>query len=443
MDFPIRLVLDEDGNQIHRGDEDTRFLVGRAGDMYMVPFQCPRCHFRNLRGRDPSETRAADTELMSYISRAVLDSFWSRESSTVRGNLNALKMALESAKRFRLERALPPMGPFPLKDVFGMAQAIVMLDRSLAKGKYETHIQWNTTRKIASAMNNFGQASVDGLKEAVAAYENHKVWISELRGHTFFFSRFKEGMHRRVGELVKPDEPVTIEVLRKILILLEDEWIQEKSLHAPREKKLRELATSGTWFVVGFSAALRGEEMLLLDISTTRRSVKEMNSAAGGADDHFVLAISSPTKNNRVTGGRITIPIARDCPSGLRAGEWVTRYLSLDSRNTGPLFFRRFQKPKLVEFEDTFYGPIERAKLKWNDLLPDELSVREDFGILRSLRRGSNSHAINCGIDKEIIHAINRWRSALRGSGEGALIQDRYARLDAIRPTMLKYSSSL
>ena len=443
VDFPIRHVVDEDGNAIERGDEETRFRAGRAGDMYMVPFQCPLCQFRNLKGRDPVRLSASDQELLDYITRAILDSLWARESSTVRGNLSGVKMALQSMQRFGLGQALPPIGPFPLRDSMGMGQAIIMLDRSLSKGKYERTIQWNTTRKIASAMNNFGQASVDGLKDSIGSYENHKLWISSVVGHTFFFSRFKEGMHRRVGEVVRPDEPITIDLLSKVLSALETDWVTEKGLPSPRAKELRRLAITGAWYTVGFCASLRGEEMLLLEMSGTRNSSTNLSLNGSDMSGHFVVSISSPVKNSRVTGGRISIPIAANCPSDLRAGLWMTRYLQCDQRTTGPLFKMRFQVPKLVEFEDVFFSPLEKVRIDFPELIPETISTREDFGILRSLRRGSNAHALNCGIDKDVIHAINRWRSAMSGSGESRLIQDRYARLDAIRPTMLKYSSNL
>ena len=83
IDFPIRGIVDEDGNPIVRGDEGTRFLTGRAGDMYMVPFQCPLCHFRNLRGRNPMFLSGPDRKLLAFIERAILDSLWAREPSTV------------------------------------------------------------------------------------------------------------------------------------------------------------------------------------------------------------------------------------------------------------------------------------------------------------------------------------------------------------------------
>ena len=443
VDFPIRAILDEDGEPILRGDEETRYKAGRAGDMYLVPFQCPLCHFRNLRGRDPRLELPDDQRLQDFITRAILDSCWARESTTVEANLTSMKMVLRSAEKFSLREALPMMGPFPLDDTLGMSQAIITLDRSLAKGKYERFVQWSTTRKVVSAMNNLSQAALGGLGDSIGAYENKKIWFSKAVGHNFFMSRFKEGLHRRVGEVVRPDEPITIEILRHVLRELNSKWDLEKSKTRPSQATLYQLALSGAWYTVGFSVALRGEEMLLLEYAGTKKSLNNLVSPPSNMPPHFDVVISSPTKNNRVTGGKVMLPIAANCPSDLRSGEWMSRYLDLRPTGEGTLFKSRMTKARLVDFEDAFYVPLENLRVSRPDLIPEDLSIRESFGILRSLRRGSNGHAVNCGVPTEITYAVNRWRAAIRGSGQSNVIQDKYTRLDAIKPTMLKYSSMI
>ena len=79
----IRQTRDDDGEVLDEGDGLPRYIKGRAGDHLMVPFQCGICHFRNIYLRDPLGFNATDQEMLGYIRRATLDSFWSRESSTV------------------------------------------------------------------------------------------------------------------------------------------------------------------------------------------------------------------------------------------------------------------------------------------------------------------------------------------------------------------------
>ena len=70
--------------------------------------------------------------------------------------------------------------------------------------------------------------------------------------------------------------------------------------------------------------------------------------------------------------------------------------------------------------------------------------MRESYGILRSIRRGATVHARNMGVSKEIIEAVHRWQREAMGTGYGLRLDliDVYTSLDALSPTLLKYSQS-
>ena len=88
VEYPIHKLENEDDGLIDDEDieeEASRFLHARDGDHLMCPFQCDLCHFRNIQKRDPGPD-PRDAYAMMAIRRAILDSFWSRESSTVLAN---------------------------------------------------------------------------------------------------------------------------------------------------------------------------------------------------------------------------------------------------------------------------------------------------------------------------------------------------------------------
>jgi hypothetical protein len=85
--FPIRQLIDNDGEELIEEKDSARFSQARAGDHLMTPFQCETCHVRNLLGRNLRPDKASDIELKEMIRRANLDAFWSREKSTVSSNL--------------------------------------------------------------------------------------------------------------------------------------------------------------------------------------------------------------------------------------------------------------------------------------------------------------------------------------------------------------------
>jgi hypothetical protein len=53
-DFPIRIPLDDRGQPIFLDAKDEgRFVTARDGDHLFTRFQCGKCHFWNVQGRDP------------------------------------------------------------------------------------------------------------------------------------------------------------------------------------------------------------------------------------------------------------------------------------------------------------------------------------------------------------------------------------------------------
>jgi hypothetical protein len=254
--FPIRQLIDDDGEELIEEEDSARFSQARAGDHLMTPFQCETCHARNLLGRNLRPDKASDIELKEMIRRANLDAFWSREKSTVSSNLMEARRMERSMRKYGLPAATPPLGPWPLEDSVGMKAAIAVLDRSLDKGVYEANVQWDTLRKQMSAVTNISQASADGLKNSVGAYERRRMWISNAVTHQFWFSRFMAGIHKRVGQVRKADKEMSIEVLHAVDRILEDQWTSAQA--APSQRK--SIAEMGAWFVGGFCTGLRGEE---------------------------------------------------------------------------------------------------------------------------------------------------------------------------------------
>jgi len=435
----IRETLDDDGVPLP-DKEDNRFIKARAGDMFMVPFQCDQCHFQNVNKRDPMPGDAKDEEVLEYIRRANLDAFWARESSTVKKNLGILIRAEQCFNRLAIPSATPNLGPFPLEDTFGMKAAIAVLDKSLDKGVYERFVQWETFRKTRSAITNAHQASADGLGDTVGAYERSRVWISNVATHSFWYTRFMTGLHKRVGEVVKPDWPVPIAVMQYIDRGLNRLWSHESDLATKKR-----IAEMGAWFVVGFCIGLRGEEMLLIELSGTAESLRFLEDAI---EPHFVVRVKGRTKGSLIAGGGFEIPcVAETGVSKLKPGRWIRRLVGLihqEGRMNGKLFQRSLRVPRLLEFEEDFFDVLISVQ-NTTDLIEDGVDLREKAGIFRSLRRGLTSHAINMEVPPDLIKAVNRWRQESKGNGSKGTYEmiDHYAELGTLKPTFLRFSKAL
>jgi hypothetical protein len=195
-EFLIQKKVVDDGESLEEEDDDAWFKTARAGDHLLTPFQCNVCHFRNIMLRDPDLSSATNFKMLDFIMRAIIDSFWSRESSTVYLNLCEAVRSEKTKKHFGMPYVTKPMGPWPLEDNLGMKVAIVLLDWSLDKGVYEETVQWDTFRCSMSSMTNISQAGVGGLKESVGAYERNRMFILDVVTHKFWYSCFMTGVHK-------------------------------------------------------------------------------------------------------------------------------------------------------------------------------------------------------------------------------------------------------
>lgn len=99
--FSIRVPVDEEGFRVVKSRYVGRFLAARDGDHLISEFHCPLCHFRNIYQRNPRRDSAINCLVMdTYIPRAILDSFWSRETSTVNSNRYDFEKVVTSHVKF-------------------------------------------------------------------------------------------------------------------------------------------------------------------------------------------------------------------------------------------------------------------------------------------------------------------------------------------------------
>jgi hypothetical protein len=78
--------------------DEGRFTCARDGDYLMTRFQCKKCHFRNIQGRDPQHGNRRDTLFERCIRQASLDAFWSSEENTVKGTRSSMRAAIQKAE---------------------------------------------------------------------------------------------------------------------------------------------------------------------------------------------------------------------------------------------------------------------------------------------------------------------------------------------------------
>ena len=448
--FPVLTPADladaiVDSQDMAEDQEAFRFKFAREGDHLMCPFQCDECHFVNIKGRMPAGLTGDDV-LLLCIRRAILDAFWARETSTVAQNRGELLRVLRMSKILGTEGGYSLRGPFPVADTFGMEIAAHHLLRSLDKGRNAETIQYETMRKIRSHFSNFFHTTPMGVGASTAGTDGSSMFFTHSPTNSYWFKRFMQGSHRRMGDVWMPDRAITIDSILHAGEVLEEEW---QDFSHDLEEQLR-VALSACVICICFSGALRGEELPRADLGLLRQHWMEATNHPRAP--HVPWAMVGRFK--RETGEKIFYqPIAFRSDSGIENGKWVKRAMITYGKlgiDSGPMFRKKgkdgtISRCKPADLDPEFHSVMLRVQARWPNALPDSVDVREEFKCRRSFRRGSTTHAGNRGVPDPVINANNRWRKHgnSRGVLPGMSMVERYSDARASIEALLRYSQML
>jgi hypothetical protein len=437
----VRVPLDSDGvEQVVAGDEN-RFQHGRKGDYLITPFQCELCHFRNIQKRSPVKGDARDDRVIMLMRRANLDALWSRESSTVAGSFRNITKLEKISENLGMTQVIPSMGPFALKDEFGMHLAICLLERSLDGGRNERLVQFNTVRQLRSAYSNAYHASREHIGGvSTFALGSKKLLTTNCPSYGMWYDRFMVGFYKRVGELLVQDTAISIEILHAVQTNLEDDWSRCDTM----VDRLR-VAELGFIFVVGFCTGLRGEELMMIDLAGC---LKHQSEALAHKTPHVVIALWGRFKGVKGEAYHL-MPVVQKTATGLRPGDWFERLLSVlkeaGLRNGKVLRGTTGGAAKIGHYAEGFHQCLEQVQETSPDLMEMNVDVREDYGLSRSCRRGVTTHARNQGVEPQVVEANNRWRKEerARGGNPHLSMMDYYTDIKQSLPLLLKFSAPL
>ena len=432
-----------DDNCLSPDDED-RFRVARDGDHLITPFQCDECHFLNIHRRLPTAS-VEDERLQVAIRRAILDSLWSTERSTVSANFYQMKKVAQHASAYGvLDEFLPPRGPFPIEDTWGMSTATLFLARSTDSGRNAKFLQFDSVRKVRSTISNFYHTCPEGTGSVFMSTDGTSPRVSNSVTNSLWFKKFSLGCHRRMGDVWKPNRALTQPILAACFRILEDEW---KTPKLTLERK-RKISLTACLLISGYFGSLRGEEINRIHLGLIRRDWEEAVVYAGAP--HVPLCLLGQFK--RQVGEKTFLqPLCTITEDGFQIGSWFQRALvTLNRLNvTKGLLFSNGKggRASIAEMDVLLYSVLERVQLKFPSILPDSVIIEDEFSVYRSLRRGSNTEARNVQIPRDIIDASMRWRAAMRNKGltSSMPLAERYtctiARANV--PALIRYSSLL
>lgn len=421
--------------------EFNRYRCARAGDNLITPFQCDFCHFLNIYQRAPVTSYAPDLRVLKCIRRSNLDAFWASEPQTVRRNLDEAKRGIAIASSLGFSQSLfRPLGPFPITDSFGMSAAIVMQLRSLEKGKYANHLQFDTIRKFRSAVSNIYHASVEGQKAVVMAKDTRKLVVTECPTYSQWYEKCIKGMHKRLGDDVRPDRALSFEILLAMFDLLDKEWLSPMS-----DPQRLALALEASLYVIAYTLALRGEELPLVHLGALRR---HWDHGSSYKVPHVIIPLLGRFKNE-VGESFHLMPVVAETPGGLKPRLWIGRAIQ-EYEKKGILsghFFQnsRGERLRMSDLEPPFFDRLESVHHLHPSLFSHDCNVSEEYGLSRSFRRGATSVATNRGATNETIEANGRWRKSHQSGSRrpNVTIREHYTDIRLILDQLLTFSQHL
>ena len=357
-------------------------------------------------------------------------------------------MLEETEKRGRL----PPftlMQPWSNEDNQGMGIALLMLTKSLAKGRNAHYTQFDTCRQDRSiASNIYTATSILSEEQNVLKTKRGEAWhLHSDPMQSMLMERFTKGMSRRMPEEVKRNAPLLGHTLSAMLRRMKREVVDEESCSGERR---RELIMTGGYMVVTYGYSLRGNEGLWVCGDRLREGIAVGREGDHLSGPHVLVPIIGFFKGEGGTRMHV-LPIANETKSGIEARWWLERVVEIlnEENNQGCPAFCDKEGYQLREkdLEGVFHPVLEELAREagGNKWWPKGVAVKDYCRCYRSFRRGAENTAINNGVKDDTIEFVNRWRSfeLNKGRQPGFRMMLHYASGAATRRKQLEFSESI
>jgi len=393
-------------------------------------------------GRDERAGSAEEDRVFSKcLRRAILDSLWSRERSTVGSNFRRAIALEKLGTALGFQGIIPELGPFPAADTVGMKLAMAMVLKSLDPGVNAPTVQFDTVRQFRSAFSNAYGAGPSQLQVSLYSSAHKKMHGTTSPSDSEWFARFALGMEKRLGRQLRQDLGLSIGVMLEVQRDLEMRW----SSSGPGQMR-RRIAELAVLFVVVFCWGLRGEEVFLISLGAIR---KVWGPSQSHAIPHVMLGMVGRRK--RLIGCRaFLLPCVVETASGLQPGLWLGRIIeAFESLGiiTGYVMFRDDGgDPRLSDYNQVFVDCLLGVQARRPDLIHPDIDVAAEFGLARSGRRGATTQARVGGVSEMDIGTNQLWRKTELNVGRAFRFGDMIAYYTEVSQSLslqLRFSRAL
>jgi hypothetical protein len=159
--FEVRIPQDFNGTSLAELEDEIHFKQARPGNHLCLPFQCPNYQSQNLQGKSIDPSHVNNLVLECMIIRTTLDTFWSRATKTTSNHVQEFRNIARYRQMLRY-LPMPVLGPWDLHSHLGMDAVVMVLMRSMEKGKTGATVKYGTARKARATLTVLWESSLLG-----------------------------------------------------------------------------------------------------------------------------------------------------------------------------------------------------------------------------------------------------------------------------------------
>ena len=214
-----------------------------------------------------------------------------------------------------------------------------------------------------------------------------------------------------------------------------------------QDSERRRLVMAGAHFATTCVDSLRGPEGLLLDLGGLRN-----NSAKGRNESHAIVALLGQVKGEHGQRQHL-LPTASVTQSGINIRGWIHRVLAVNQvlgRVSGPAFCDdNGVVSKAKDMDETLHQLLGEIFCENPDCFQADIKsiadIEDQCSVFRSLRRGSDSHAIAMKVAEADIKVVNRWsKKEAAGASKMSLdMTQHHADIHVLLPAFMRYTGAM
>ena len=229
---------------------------------------------------------------------------------------------------------------------------------------FQKSLQFEIVRKMKSVFSNVWYSSSLTLTTSVLARDIEKTYVTSCPTNTLWFEQLMSGMHKRMGDMVKQDKTITLNVIHRLVEDLEAEYIL-----ADMDTERKEIADISVFILAALLGALRGEEVVKMVVVETREYFALSINNVKYKDEFLPLRGRLKGENGE---GYHIVAVSAEIDSGLKIGPWIDRGLVLKERRgiTQVYYFCREnnRRLKLPELERRIMDRVAGVQDKYSSL---------------------------------------------------------------------------